>query len=243
MADREIHLWTMRLAATGASIRTLYDMCSQDEKRRAEAYRFSNHRNLFIIGRGLLRVTLSRYLRERPEHILFRYGPKGKPALAGRRVPPLHFNLAHCEERVLFAITQNNEVGVDLERVRELPDVESIAENFFSSQECKDLRSVDPSLRAEAFFNCWTRKEAYLKALGDGLSAPLDRCQVTLKPGELAAFLKFDEGIQDVSRWSLRHLTPAAGYVGALAIRMLGCSFVERDFQNAEECLSAFDGG
>jgi len=239
IAKREIHIWIVRLIATDDHVSALFHLCSSDEKARAQAFRFEHHRRLFIIGRGLLRAILGRYLGQTPEQVCFRYGTKGKPALERSGLPPLYFNLSHSDNCVIYAVTHENELGVDVERVRQIAEAESTASHFFSPEECKDLCSVDASHRVEAFLNCWTRKEAYLKAVGDGLCAPLDRFQVSLKPEYPAAFLNFAGGMQDASRWSLHHLTPAEGYIGALAIPAVSCCLVQRTFLNAVECLNA----
>jgi 4'-phosphopantetheinyl transferase len=188
----EVHVWAVRLAASMTCIQELYKICSADEKTKANSFRYEDHMSRYVIGHGVLRVILNRYVRQCPTRLLFRYGPKGKPVLETRNAPILHFNLSHSENCVLYAMTHEAELGVDVERVRELADEQTIAQEFFSSEECKDLRTVDAGRRYEGFFNCWTCKEAYVKALGDGLSAPLDSFRVSLKPGQTAEFLKLD---------------------------------------------------
>ena len=134
----------------------------------------------------------------------------------------LEFNVAHSGERVLIAFARGKPVGVDIERLRPMPDAESIAIRFFSASEAAALRLVDPRQKAETFFNCWTRKEAYVKAIGDGLSVPLDRFDMTLLPGEEARLLAVDGEPAKAATWALRYLRPGTGYVGALAIQEHG---------------------
>jgi 4'-phosphopantetheinyl transferase len=234
----EIDLWTVRLKAGRSQIQGFFEILSAQEQQRAAAFRFERHRDSFVIGRGLLRAILGWYLRKSPQHIDFQYGPRGKPSLYGGSSQLLHFNLAHSENVVLYAVTRGYELGVDVEFVWQLPDAEHVAQHFFSEAECADLFSVAADLRAEAFFNCWTRKEAYLKAIGDGLSLPLHGFEVSLIPGRPAAFLKLDDNRYPITQWTLIHLTPLMGYIGALAIPAAGPVLLQRTFPDAVACLT-----
>jgi 4'-phosphopantetheinyl transferase len=234
----EVHLWAARLLATPSQIDYFYRTLSNDERRRVEAFRFEKHKHAFVLARGLLRRILGWYLGRESEHIRFEYGPHGKPALCKGQKPNLHFNLAHSDDRVLYAFTQDCEVGVDLELVRELPEARSVAEHFFPNEERTDLFRIAPESRSEAFFNCWCRKEAYLKATGQGLSVPLDSFQVSAAPGQPATLLKLGEDRVHDSPWTLFHLTPVTGYVGALAIRSRACVLRERLFETTDACLN-----
>lgn len=234
----EVHLWAGRLAATTGQIDDFHRTLSHDERRRVEVFRFEKHRNLFIIARGLLRAILGWYLGQPSEHINFQYGPHGKPALCNGFKQVLHFNLAHSEDCVLYAFTQDCEVGVDLELVRELPDAGTIAKHFFAKEECADLFSIAPERRAEAFLSCWSRKEAYLKATGTGLSVPMDRFRVPLAPGQPPTFLSLREDRFHLSQWTVFHLTPLKGYVGALAIPSGNRILRKWLFEGTEECLN-----
>jgi 4'-phosphopantetheinyl transferase len=234
----EVHLWTVRLVAASGQIADLNNTLSNDEKRRVDAFRFQKHKNHFIIARGLLRAILGWYLGEPSEHIDFQYGPQGKPMLCQRYKDVLHFNLAHSEDCALYAFTRDCQIGVDLEFVRELPEAVSLARHFFAKEECADLFSIAAEKQAEAFFNCWTRKEAYLKATGKGLSVALDRFQVSLTPGHPAAFLNLPGDPFHISQWTLFHLASLEGYVGAIAIPSRNCVLRERGFDNTEACLT-----
>ncbi|MGD2016322.1 MAG: 4'-phosphopantetheinyl transferase superfamily protein [Desulfobacterales bacterium] len=132
---------------------------------------------------------------------------------------PLQFNLAHSKEIALYAFTCNREIGVDLEYIRDMPDAEKIALTTFSPLENKTLQSLPQSHRQEAFFNCWVRKEAYIKAIGDGLYHALDRFDVSLAPGEPARLLSVEGSAEQASCWFMKSLTPADGYVAALAVK------------------------
>lgn len=220
MVER-IQLWYVRLAAAEPCIADFYWICSCDEQKRANAFRFAKQREHFIIGRGLLRIILGWYCATHPRQITLRYGAKGKPFLLSpgeflKNDLQLYFNVSHCEDCAVLAFSRNRDLGVDIERVRDLPDAEAIATQFFSPHEAAELLSVDPSFRAEAFFNCWTRKEAYLKAIGNGLSSPLYEVEVSLLPGEPAVLRKLKG--RSASQWSLLQLHPQPGHVGALAV-------------------------
>jgi 4'-phosphopantetheinyl transferase len=232
----EVHVWTTSLTTAGTEKYGLVEVLSPDERQRADAFRFDKHKNSFIVGRALLRFILGRYLERAPKDITFSYGTNGKPKLADSN-PPLHFNLAHSENRVVYAFTTAGELGVDIEPVRSLPDFESIACKFFSAEESAQVLSLPADQRAEGFFNCWTRKEAYLKAVGDGLMVPLNSFQVSLLPGQPAAFLKMNGDAQTLSQWSLFHLDFPDRYIGALAIPFPGCALHWWSFPAPLQCF------
>ena len=208
----QIHVWRAHLDCGEAALGRLQGALSPDEKARANRFVFQPDRSAFVAARGILRQLLGRYLSRAPALLEFEYGAQGKPALrAPSPQPSLQFNLSHSHGVALFAFALGRNVGVDVELVR--PDFagEKIAERYFSPQEVAELRSLPPALQHEAFFLCWTRKEAYIKARGQGLQVPLQSFQVSLTPGE-------PERLQaaDSSRWSLRSLRPGPRYVGAL---------------------------
>jgi 4'-phosphopantetheinyl transferase len=213
----EVHVWRASLEHPAGYIQRLTQTLSEDERQRADRFRFERDRRRYIVGRGLLRAILGRYLNLVPGQLRFRYGPRGKPALAETR-DELCFNIAHSHELALYAVAQGQEVGVDIEHVHSIYELEQMAERFFSSREVAVLRALPPDQKQEAFFNCWTRKEAYIKAIGDGLSRPLDQFDVSLAPGEPARLLNVAGDSQEASRWSIRALMPASGYVAALAV-------------------------
>ena len=163
-------------------------------------------------------MLLARRLRAQPRDIAFTFGPKGKPALAGNS--QLRFNMSHSGSLALLAFTTDCEIGVDVEQVRAMADIEQIASSHFCSEETSELLSLDGEMaKQEAFFRCWTRKEAYIKAVGDGLSMPLDRFQVTLLPDVPPRLVRVGIGQEPAAGWTLQHLEPAPGYVGAVAYR------------------------
>jgi len=218
----EVHLYSAALDPGAADQGRLRAVLSADELERAARFHFDRDRRRFIVARGMLRHLLSAYLRRPAASHRFVYGAKGKPALADGEHQPLFFNVSHSEERVLIGLTRALPLGVDIEYLRPLSDAASIAERFFSNTEAAVFRRLPSSQRTVGFFNCWTRKEAYLKATGDGLSAPLDRFDLTLAPGEQARMLRLDGSAESAAAWALVDLRPAPGYAGALCIERHG---------------------
>ena len=219
----DVHVWRASLKQPPERGRQLAQTLSCDEMMRAERFRFERDRRRFVVGRGVLRTILGRYLGVEPGQMQFRYDPRGKPHLAEAVGGcGLQFNLAHSHELALYAFTRDREIGVDLEYVRPMPDAEEIAARFFSTRENAVFRVLPKSQKLEAFYNCWTRKEAYLKAIGDGLARPLDQFDVSLAPGDPAMLLHVEGDPLETARWSLQALTPAVGYVAAVAVEGRG---------------------
>jgi 4'-phosphopantetheinyl transferase len=215
----EIHVWSIRLDPPPAEVERLGRWLSADEWERANRFRFDKHRRQYVVGRGALRTLLGAYLDRRPEEIRFRYGPRGKPFLeAPLDAGGLEFNLSNSDELALAAFVLGREIGVDVEFLRPMPDCEQISERFFSASERQVLREIPGPRKEETFFNCWTRKEAYLKAVGEGLAAPLDSFDVTLAPDDPPRMLTLEGNAERASHWFFHHLLPADQYVGAVAI-------------------------
>lgn len=216
----EVHVWSVQLDPSPEEVERLGRSLSADEWERAHRFRFEKHRRQYVVGRGALRTLLAAYLGTRPEAVRFRYGPRGKPFLDS---PPasatdLQFNLSNSDEMALVGFVRGPEIGVDVEYLKPMPDCEQISERFFSESERKVLREIPGRAKEEAFFNCWTRKEAYLKAVGEGLAAPLDSFDVTLAPGDPPRMLTLEGDPERAARWFFHHLVPAEMYVGAVAI-------------------------
>lgn len=216
----EVHVWAVRLDPPREQVERLGRSLAAEEWERASRFRFEKHRRQYVVGRGALRTLLAGYLQglQGPEAVRFRYGPRGKPFLeAPLDAGGLQFNLSNSDELALVGFVIGPEIGVDVEYLRPMSDCEQIAERFFSESERQALRRIPPPKEA-AFFNCWTRKEAYLKAVGEGLAAPLDSFDVTLTPGEPPRMLTLEGDPERASRWFFHHLVPAEPYVGAVAI-------------------------
>lgn len=219
LAEGEVHVWRASLDLPQHRIQALERILANDELTRAARFRFARDHIHFIAARGLLRTILARYLLREPHTLTFSYNAYGKPCLA--QMPQnyeLSFNLTHAHGMALYAITRNCAVGVDVEYIQRQMEWESVAERFFSPYEVRMLKAVSPDMRHVAFFNCWTRKEAYIKARGMGLSLELDSFDVTLAPGEPAALLNIREEGQHISNWSLYDLYPGEAYIAALAV-------------------------
>jgi len=215
---KDVHVWRVDLNQPPAIIKRCRQLLSVDEQDRADRFHFESDRQHFTVARACLRAMLASYLDVGAQTIQFSYTSHGKPELATPLEQPLNFNLAHSGGVALYAFTRVGEIGIDVEQIR--PDFtgDDIARRFFSSNEVGRLTSLPAHVRHQAFFNCWTRKEAFLKAKGIGLSLPLDQFDVTLAPAEPAALLltRWDE--TEASRWSLKALDAGPSYVAAVAV-------------------------
>jgi 4'-phosphopantetheinyl transferase len=216
LSGDEVHVWRASLDRPAAEYARLL---SNDEQARADRLRFEQQRRRFIVGRGTLRIILGRYLNLSPEEIKFEYHANGKPILRdGLLQSEIRFNLSHSEELALLAVTQQREVGIDLETLRPNLDVGRLAEQFFSPEEKAELKALPPDRKLASFFSGWTRKEAYLKARGEGLTYPLDQFSVSMDCDKPAKLLDVKDDPRELSRWSFHTLAPAPGYIGALAV-------------------------
>ena len=207
----EVHVWRLELEQPVARYVELLDA---EELSRANRFHFEKDRKHFTVARGSLRVLLGRYLDRDPKQVQFTYGPYGKPALPG--FGPLRFNMSHSHGIALYALTEGRDIGVDVEYVRADFTSDDIARRFFSPFEVESLCGLPAEDRVASFFRCWTRKEAYIKATGRGLSQPLDGFDVTLGPGETAALVRTDDGSHE--RWSMANIDVGPGYAGALVV-------------------------
>lgn len=214
LGDREIQIWRIALDVGPEHHRSLASLLSPEEEFRAQQYYFELDRVRFTACRGWLRALLSRFLAVPAQSLGFCHGPEGKPELRGT---DLRFNVAHSQGLALIAFARGREVGVDLEQVRPLQDAWKIVDQFFSAHEKQVLARLPADQQLQAFFHCWTRKEAVLKARGDGLSFPLDHLEVTLLPGDPARLVKVEDQPAEAQRWRLLDLVPDEGFVGALA--------------------------
>jgi len=191
---------------------------SSDEHNRAKRFHFERDRTRFIAGRGLLRTILASYLAIDPLQICFSYSPRGKPGIAAPVFTrPLYFNLAHSDGLALIAVTYSSPVGIDIEQIRVLSDLNNIAERFYSRREIAALQVLPAAERSETFFTFWTRKEAWLKALGEGISDSLNHMEVLLDEEERTATIRLQQGSRLDTDWSLYDLAPAEGFKAALA--------------------------
>jgi 4'-phosphopantetheinyl transferase len=217
-ADR-VDVWATGLDRDPGGLARLRESLADDESARAERFHFERDARRFVVARAVLRDVLGAYLGVAPRDVRFVYGPRDKPALA----PPfdaagVQFNVSHSGEIALYAVTLHRQVGVDVEQVRPLPDLAVLAERNFSPTERGALLALPAARRPPAFFACWTRKEAYVKALGDGLSHPLDAFTVSFAAGEPARLVEIVGDAAAAARWTLAAIDVGAGYEAAVAV-------------------------
>jgi 4'-phosphopantetheinyl transferase len=216
----DVHVWAAPLNEGWATVVDSNALLSAEERLRAERFHFERHRRRFIIGRGLLRSLLGHYLSTKPGKLIFGYGPQGKPALKGNFIESgVHFNVTHSEDLALVAVTRLGDVGVDVEQVRWLADFDELVSRFFSPREAAVFRALSEEQKLGAFFNLWTRKEAWLKATGEGIAHSLNRVEVSFLPGEPARLITLPDNLEFGNKWSLCELAPAEGFTAAVAIR------------------------
>lgn len=219
LKQNEVHIWRVCLDVTDSTIEYLLPTLCVAERQRAERFHFQKDRKQFVVTRSVLRIILGRYLEREPSALGFCYNQYGKPELASTcdRSQTIRFNLSHSQGLALIAIAHNLDIGIDLEYIR--PDVawEQIAQSYFSPKERDMLHQLPAALKALAFFTVWTRKEAYIKATGKGLSLPLNRFDVSTVPGEPAKLLNVQWDAREAERWSLVELTVGSGYAATLA--------------------------
>jgi len=219
LLHNDVHVWRASLDQQAEQLKWLAQTLAADESLRAEGFYFERDKKRFIAGRGILRTILGRYLGIEPDQLQFFYSPRGKPTLA--KTPgesTLRFNLAHSQGLALYAITYEREIGVDLERIRHIAEAEQIVDHYFSAGEKAVFHALAEHEKHGAFFTCWTRKEAYLKACGKGLTEALNQIDVSLAPGEPARLLSIEGNVLEAARWSLQELRPAFGFVATLAV-------------------------
>lgn len=217
LAENEVHVWKVELDKLANKSASFQLLLIDTEIERAGRFFFEKHRQYWIGAHAILRIILGHYLNVEPTSLRFTTNDYGKPSIihppAGKR---LRFNLSHSGDLALYAFAYDKEVGVDVEQRRSDIEYEDLAAHYFSSYECATLRSLPLEVQEEAFFSCWSRKEAYIKARGKGLSLALDQFDVSLSPQEPARLLGCREEPEAVEHWSLRAIFPAAGYAGAL---------------------------
>ncbi|HEX5611275.1 MAG TPA: 4'-phosphopantetheinyl transferase superfamily protein [Burkholderiales bacterium] len=219
-AHQAIDLVIARLDCTALAVEKGLSLLLDDEVERANRFLVEKERNRFIVARATLRRLLAERLGVSPRAVRLARGTHGKPALAWPLSESgLHFNVSHSQNLAAYAFSHGREIGIDVEAVRPMPDAEDVARRFFSRNERTAFFSLDPVDRCLAFFHCWTRKEAFIKAIGDGLSHPLSAFDVTLKPGEAPRLLRVGDRPGERSGWSLGEFDPGAGFVGAFVVR------------------------
>lgn len=215
----DLHVWSFDLRASGQQVETFRNLLTPDEIARADRFKFPRHQRRFTVARGILRTLLGHYLEVDASSVDFLTTKYGKPfvrhALRGHE---LSFNLTHSHEFALCALTLQRRIGVDLEHMRRIVDLESIAQHFFAPAEVDVLLSTPKHERQQVFLNCWTRKEAYIKAIGQGLSHPLNTFLVSMRVGDSAELLADESDPSAPDRWHFTALKPHGDYVAAVAV-------------------------
>lgn len=217
LAGDEVHIWVGDLDKI--ILRGYKDKLPLSEKIRASKYHYHIHRNRYATRHALLRLIIGRYQGVGFYEEEFYLGKHGKPYLSDANGKDnIYFNMSNSESMCIYAFSRNSEVGVDIEYVRDIPEMDKIVERFLSKKEKNAFRSLPESKKKEAFLNCWTRKEAFIKAIGDGLYQPLDNFDVALIPDEPARLLRIGGDSKTASRWFIQDLKPAPGFTAAIAV-------------------------
>jgi 4'-phosphopantetheinyl transferase len=221
LGDREVHVWHIDSKAQEASIDRLSHLLDRDEHNRAARFLVPDPRVQFILSRACLRIALGQYLRIEPREVRFRAAEHGKPELM--EPVGLHFNLSHTDGATLIAVTRAGRIGVDVERIRQNLEPLALGARFFSQKESEWLQSQPVSQHFAAFFACWTAKEAYVKACGEGLSTPLSGFGVLPHPGHAELQLEIYGKPEESKRWSMWQLDLGQDLRGAVAVEAVDC--------------------
>ena len=211
LGGADVHIWRAALDCPAATLAHYHSLLSADEHTRADRFKFAEHRQHFIVARGILRTLLGRYLTIAPKQLQFVYGSRGKPALAHDTV---QFNLAHSQSWALYAIRRDRPIGIDLEHLRPVSDLTALAQRYFAAREYAALVALPVAQQPAAFLRYWTCKEAYLKATGSGL-AQLKGLEIALFPHQPACLVSLPDGAA-LSQWQLQELAPGDGLIGAI---------------------------
>ncbi|MFK5972013.1 MAG: 4'-phosphopantetheinyl transferase superfamily protein [Flavobacteriaceae bacterium] len=214
---RNVHVWHAKLDLTSDTLKEYNELLSDDEKKKSGKFRFLKDQKKFIASRGILRVLSGHYLNTDPEKIIFKYGEYGKPEFDFPT--QLKFNISHSENMIVLGFVKNDEIGVDVEKIKNNFNVIDIAQSFFSFEEINKLESLPENEQCLAFYRCWTRKESFIKAKGSGLSFPLDSFTVSLDTNEDAELLETKWNSSEKKSWKMFSYTPAENYIGALSVQ------------------------
>jgi len=212
----EIHIWIFDLGNSGQDISAWEHFLSEEEIQRSKKYIFQNDNQRFVARRGILRLLLGQYLRIDPTAICYQINQFGKSAIPSNAI---RFNLSACQNKVVIALSLQSEIGVDIEQVRFLPDLDRIAKQWFSTKECAELFTLARDKQLDAFYHAWTQKEAFVKAYGEGLSLPLQGFSVTVDPGLPGGILSISDDVEGVSAWKMITAAPDSGWRVAVCVQ------------------------
>lgn len=216
ISSGDVHVWRVNVDSPEIQTGRLASYLSEDEAARSGHFHFERDRRRFIVARGLLREVLALYIQKEPRELHFSYNPFGKPALADNE--SLRFNLSHSAELILIGITCRRDIGIDVEQIHRDLAVESIARRFFTPREVNQLEKLSASNRLAMFYRYWTRKEAYVKAIGEGISFPLERCEVSMIRGRSLEPVVRSWNTRESSPWYVQDLHPGRDYAAAIAV-------------------------
>jgi 4'-phosphopantetheinyl transferase len=223
VSPRDVHVWVRRLGTPVAHLQAMMDILCTEEREKAERFHFQADRERHVVGRALVRVLLGYLLAIKPDEIAFRYSEAGKPSLtAAQNSADYQFNVSHSGDLILVAVTARRAIGVDVEKIREEVELDAIAARFFSQRERADLAAVSPDQRRGAFFACWSRKEAFIKATGAGLGRPLEAFDVSVRPEEAAMLRETRPDQAEAARWIIRDLDVDPDHKAAVAVEGSG---------------------
>ena len=229
LAKQSVHIWHTQLNWSPAWLHQFSQTLSPDEQARANRFRFERDRHWFIAGRGILRFLLARYLHVSPAQLRFSYSSRGKPALADLESSNtlsfnISFNVSHSQGLALYGITCDRQIGIDIEHIRAIQDMEQLAQRFFLPSEYALINACPPEQQQHTFFRLWTCKEAYLKATGEGITG-LKRVEIVLKPGDSIAIPSLNNSL--AAGWTVMQLSVAPAYAAALAVEGKGLQFTQ----------------
>lgn len=236
LTKQAVHIWRSPLDLSAQRLHQLASTLSPDEQARANRFRFERDRHWFIAGRGILRLLLSCYLKMRPEQLQFAYSVHGKPTLD---IPDcqyqtqcnISFNISHSHGLALYGITRDRPIGIDIEHIRLVQEMEQLAERFFLPNEYALIQSFPPAQRQHLFFRLWTCKEAYLKATGEGITG-LKRVEISIAPDSSIAALTINNA--PASDWTLLPLKLGSDYTAALAVAGQDLQFAQYSLSNSD---------
>lgn len=232
LLEDEIHVWHASLDLPDPQYLNFVKTLSPYEHARAQQFHFASDKRRYIIRVGILRDLISRYLAISPYRLRFQQGIYGKPKLSDPFADAICFNMSHSSDVAIYGISRCHEIGVDIEYIRDIPEMEQIFRHLFTEREIDVFCKLPESEKKKAFFNCWTRKEAFIKATGEGLSRSLDTFDVSFIPGERARLLSID-GQSEIGKWTLYETSPNQNAVAAVAVDVADSSVYLADWMQA----------
>ncbi len=241
LREDHVDVWKAALDVNEARLVYFHQFLSRDEQTKSDHMRSKKVRDRFVASRALLRMILSMYLKEKPHALHFQVNDHGKPSLIHQEYTGITFNMSHSHGMALYAVGLKRALGVDIEKIRVNLDMEGISKRYFSPREYEDLRALPEDQKKYGFFNCWTRKEAFIKAKGTSLASSIRSLGVSLTPGESAALLEYLPDSDEIGKWSLIDLNVATDYAAALVVEGQGVELSVRQWTQGSERFLGHD--